>query len=145
MGNLKIQLKPNERIYLNGAVVRVDRKVTIELVNDVVFLLESHVMKEEGATTPLRQIYFIIQAMLMEPARKAMALRVYTELNAKFSRECRSNAMSDGLREVQRLVELERPFDALKFIRALLPVEEEEDAARAAAGGGRKVLRPALA
>jgi flagellar protein FlbT len=37
---LKISLKPNEKIYLNGAVIRVDRKVTLELLNDVQFLLE---------------------------------------------------------------------------------------------------------
>ncbi|TIP15060.1 MAG: flagellar biosynthesis repressor FlbT, partial [Mesorhizobium sp.] len=42
---LKISLKPNEKIYINGAVVRVDRKVTIELMNDVQFLLESHVIQ----------------------------------------------------------------------------------------------------
>ena len=38
---LKISLKPNEKIYLNGAVIRVDRKTTIELLNETQFLLES--------------------------------------------------------------------------------------------------------
>ena len=65
---LKISLKPNEKIYINGAVIRVDRKVTIELMNDVQFLLESHVMQADDASTPLRQLYFILQVMLMNPA-----------------------------------------------------------------------------
>ena len=30
---LKISLKPNEKIYLNGAVIRVDRKVTLDLTD----------------------------------------------------------------------------------------------------------------
>ena len=64
---LKISLKPNEKIYLNGAVVRVDRKVTLELLNDVHFLLESHVLQIDEASTPLRQLYFILQVMLMNP------------------------------------------------------------------------------
>ena len=53
---LKISLKPNEKIYLNGAVIRVDRKVTLELLNDVQFLLESHVLQIDEASTPLRQL-----------------------------------------------------------------------------------------
>ena len=65
---LKISLKPNEKIYINGAVIRVDRKVTIELMNDVQFLLESHVIQADQASTPLRQLYFILQVMLMNPA-----------------------------------------------------------------------------
>ena len=44
---LKISLKPNEKIYINGAVIKVDRKVTLELLNDVQFLLESHVLQLE--------------------------------------------------------------------------------------------------
>ena len=64
---LKISLKPNEKIYINGAVIRVDRKVSIELMNDVQFLLESHVIQAEEASTPLRQLYFILQVMLMNP------------------------------------------------------------------------------
>jgi flagellar protein FlbT len=58
---LKISLKPNEKIYINGAVVRVDRKVSIEFLNDVQFLLENHVLQPEDASTPLRQLYFIAQ------------------------------------------------------------------------------------
>jgi flagellar protein FlaF len=41
-------------------VLRADRKVSIEILNDATFLLEAHVMKVEDASTPLRQLYFII-------------------------------------------------------------------------------------
>ena len=64
---LKISLKPNEKIYINGAVLRVDRKVSIELLNDVQFLLENHVLQADEASTPLRQLYFILQVMLINP------------------------------------------------------------------------------
>ena len=66
---MNITLRAGERIYINGAVMRVDRKATIELMNDATFLLETHVMQAEDATTPLRQIYFVVQVMLMDPAR----------------------------------------------------------------------------
>ena len=64
---LRLSLRPNEKLYVNGAVIRVDRKVTVELLNDVQFLLEGHVLQAEDASTPLRQLYFILQVMLMNP------------------------------------------------------------------------------
>ena len=72
---LKISLKPNEKIYINGAVIRVDRKVTVELMNDVQFLLESHVIQADDASTPLKQLYFILQVMLMNPAGRGRGAR----------------------------------------------------------------------
>lgn len=62
---MKISLRAGERVYINGAVLRVDRKVSLELVNDVMFLLEGQVMQAADATTAMRQLYFIVQLMLM--------------------------------------------------------------------------------
>lgn len=56
----KITLKGGERIYINGAVLKMDRKVGVELLNEATFLLEQHILQPEGATTPLRQLYFMI-------------------------------------------------------------------------------------
>jgi flagellar protein FlbT len=74
---LKISLKPNEKIYLNGAVISVDRKVTIELLNDVQFLLQNHVLQPGEASTPLRQLYFMLQVMLMDPNGAAEARAMF--------------------------------------------------------------------
>ncbi len=68
---MHITLRANEKIFINGAVLKVDRKTSIELMNDAVFLLEAHVIHERDATTPLRQLYYIIQLMLMEPGERA--------------------------------------------------------------------------
>ena len=65
---MHISLRSGEKIYRNGAVVRVDRKVSIELLNDVTFLLEAHVMQPQDTNTPLRQLYFVVQTMLIDPA-----------------------------------------------------------------------------
>ncbi|MBV8593471.1 MAG: hypothetical protein JOZ27_04120, partial [Caulobacteraceae bacterium] len=70
---MNITLRAGERLYINGAVIRVDRKATIELLNDVTFLLENHVMQAKDATTLTRQIYFAVQVMLMDPAARATA------------------------------------------------------------------------
>ena len=65
--SMHLTLRAGERLFLNGAVLRTDRKVSLELLNDATFLLENHVLQVEDTTTPLRQLYFAAQAMLMDP------------------------------------------------------------------------------
>jgi flagellar protein FlbT len=120
---LKITLRAGERIFVNGGVLRVDRKVSIELLNDVIFLLEQHVMKPEETTTPLRQLYFMIQMMLMDPAlhlkARTMAKESVTNLLASFT----DPQIIAGLTETGALLDGDRPFEALKRVRSLLPLE----------------------
>ena len=70
---MNITLRAGERLFINGAVIRIDRKASIELLNEVTFLLENHVMQAEEATSPVRQIYFAVQIMLMDPTAVASA------------------------------------------------------------------------
>ena len=49
---MQISLKPGERLFLNGAVIRVDRRVTVELMNDVAFLWKA--MCSRSRTPPRR-------------------------------------------------------------------------------------------
>ena len=120
---LKITLKANEKIYINGAVIRADRKVSLEFLNEVQFLLEGHVLQPEDATTPLRQLYFIIQVILMNPGgatdaremlRKSMPL-----LLATFSDE----HVRASLKNIDRMVNEGDVFEALKALRGLFPRE----------------------
>jgi flagellar biosynthesis repressor protein FlbT len=134
---LKITLKGGEKIYVNGAVLKVDRKVGIELLNDVTFLLEQHILKPEETTTPLRQLYFMVQTMLIDPALHAKALEM-----AKVSLSNLLSSFSDvevltGLVEVVKLLEAEKTLSALKKIRALYPLEQAILARGVGADGGR--------
>jgi flagellar protein FlbT len=136
--SMQISLKAGERIYINGAVVRVDRKVSLELLNDVVFLLEAHVLQADQTTTPLRQLYFILQTMLMDPlnaeATKGLFLDALASTVASFSNE---TALA-GLQAVAQLVAGGRIFDALRTIRGLYAVEEA-----ILAGPGKRASRAA--
>lgn len=123
-GRLKIHLKANERIFVNGAVLKADRKVTIEFLNDVVFLLESHVLQKEQATTPLRQLYFVVQSMLMEPKTIQLAQQIYEHSHRLLLETFRDQDVLEALVEIRLLIERERPFEALKRIRSLFAVEE---------------------
>ena len=122
---MHISLRPGEKFYINGAVVRVDRKVSIELLNDATFLLEAHVMRVDEVTTPLRQLYFIVQIMLMNPADTPAAGQMFASALAGNRQSLDHGEIAKGLAHVERLVAENRKFEALKTIRALLPLEAE--------------------
>ena len=120
---LKISLRPNEKIYINGAVVRVDRKVTLELLNDVQFLLESHVLQAEDASTPLKQLYFIVQIMLINPQGASGALDLYRQSLPLLLASFDDSGITAALKHVDRLVSEGHVYEALKTIRSLYPLE----------------------
>jgi flagellar protein FlbT len=121
---MHITLRANEKIYINGAVLRADRKVSLELMNDAVFLLENHIMQEKDATTPLRQWYFIVQMMLMEGAERPANRDMFDRHGAAMASAYGDIAMLEGLARVAALVERRRYFEALKTIRSILPLED---------------------
>ncbi|RWC62037.1 flagellar biosynthesis repressor FlbT [Mesorhizobium sp.] len=120
---LKISLKPNEKIYINGAVIRVDRKVTIELMNDVQFLLESHVIQVDDASTPLKQLYFILQVMLMNPAGAAAARDMFRRSLPLLLASFEDTQICAALKQIDRMVGEDHIYEALKAIRTLYPLE----------------------
>lgn len=120
---LRISLKANEKIYINGAVVKVDRKTSIEFLNDVQFLLENHVMLPEKASTPLRQLYFIVQVMLMNPGDAGEARDMFRRSLPLFLACFRNEQILATLKHVDRLVAENHVYEALKMIRSLFPLE----------------------
>ncbi|GJD52843.1 flagellum biosynthesis repressor protein FlbT [Methylobacterium crusticola] len=120
---MRLSLRAGERVYINGAVLRVDRRVAVELLNDATFLLEGHVLQAAQATTPLRQLYFAAQTMLIEPGRAGPARALYDGIEAGILAATREGVLRDGLAAARGLVGAGRPFEALKLIRGLYPLE----------------------
>ncbi|MEH3119355.1 MAG: flagellar biosynthesis repressor FlbT [Methylorubrum populi] len=120
---MHLSLKAGERVFINGAVVRVDRKVSLELMNDATFLLEGHVLQAEDATTPLRQLYFAAQTLLIAPAQAGPARTLYGRIEEGILAATTEAAIREGLSAAHALVEAGRPFEALKIIRGLYPAE----------------------
>lgn len=122
---IQISLKPGERIFINGAVLRVDRKVTVELLNDVTFLLESHVLQAADATTPLRQLYFIAQTMLMDPANADSTRTLFEGTHRLMMSVVENEDILDGLKSAGGSIAAGKIFDALKTIRGLYGIEQD--------------------
>ncbi len=89
------------------------------------FLLEAQVMQASDATTALRQLYFIVQHMLMNPTDTARGRqRSIGSTIWRCCAVCENRQMLDGLAAIDDLVGANRYYEALKRIRALLPVEQ---------------------
>ena len=121
---LRISLKSGERIFINGAVLRVDRKVALEFLNDVTFLLENHVLQPEDATTPLRQLYFIAQMMLINPEGKDQSMALFRKSVSMLLNCFQNEQVLAELKRIDGMVASGRAFDALKPIRGLYPIDD---------------------
>jgi flagellar biosynthesis repressor protein FlbT len=120
---MQIHLKKGEKLYLNGAVIRAEQRCTIELMNNVTFLLETHIMQQEDARTPLQQLYFVVQTMLMEPENSGLTKELYWHQSACFAAAVSNADLISGIQAADSSVKNQRYFEALKAIRKLLPLE----------------------
>lgn len=120
-----IHLKRGEKLYVNGAVLRVDRRTSLEFLNDVTFLLENHVMQADEATTPVRQLYFVVQTMLMEPANAGMTAELYKHLSFRTRQAVGDDAVQAQIDIADRKVAEGRYFDALKHLRSCFTMEKK--------------------
>lgn len=122
---MNLSLRRGEKLYLNGAVIRVDRKVSLELLNDATFLLEQHVMQPEEATTPLKRLYFVIQTMLISPTDIDAPLAMCRHMLSAFKETSHDFAILEGLTRVAREIEKGKNFEALRIVRGLFNAEND--------------------
>ncbi len=120
-----IHLKRNERLFINGAVVRLDRRGTIELMNDAHFLLENHIMQPEDASTPLRQLYFVVQTMILDPLNAHLTQVLFQTQAAQITLHCCSKNYLQVIKAAGELVERQNFFEALKVLRKSFNIENE--------------------
>lgn len=120
---VKITLREGERIFLNQAVFRADRRTVLELLNDVPYLLEHQILQIEQTTTPLRQLYFVVQTMIIDPA-SSEARNIFNGMMLWMVETYSNKQILNGLAAIKAYVSADRPFDAIKILRTLLPVED---------------------
>lgn len=85
---LKLSLKPDEKIVINGTVIaNGDRRATLIVHNKASILREKDIMQEEEVNTPAKRIYFAVMLMYMEDKKvdiyhDEFALRMTEFMNA---------------------------------------------------------------
>jgi flagellar protein FlbT len=130
---MRFSLKAGERIFINGAVLTVSQKVTLSLLNEARFLLESHVLQVTEATTPMRQLYFVAQSILINPQDAEKVMGAFRKLYDSILLITADEPAREALRRAGDLVEADRIFEALKVIRTLFEPDERSVAPAAAA------------
>ena len=123
--SFKLAVQANQRVFINGAVLRFDRKVALEFLNNATFLLDTYVLQPEQVTSPLRQLYFVIQTMLMDPPNRNNTLSVYSQMLTSMLEAFENPRILHGLKEVDVSVQSERDYDALKLLRQMFELEAQ--------------------
>ena len=121
---MQITLRAGEEIFINGALLKVDRKVSIELVNNVTFLLGSHVLSPEEANTPLRQLYMSLQNFLIAPGNAVEGYRDCILMLHACQKTFSSQEIHIALNEVQECIKSCKWYQALKLLRKMFYLED---------------------
>ena len=121
----QVSLNAGERIFLNGAVLKVDRRVSVELLNDATFLVEREILQPHETTTPLRQLYFVLQTAVLDPENADSARRMFEVQHVSLLLAFSNEQVLGGLFDIKALVARGRLVDALERVRSLFAIEDE--------------------
>ena len=121
---LKLTLKPNEKIIINGAVITNGKsKTVLAIENEAIILRQKDILNEEQANTPAKRIYFCIQLAYLDREHERHYLQQARGLVTEFVDAVPSTEVVEILREVGASIEQRNFFKALKKMRKLLAYE----------------------
>jgi flagellar protein FlbT len=121
---LAINLRPNERLIVNGVVIQNSGTAAKLLIhNNAAVLREKDIITEEGASTPARRIYFAIQCRYLFPGKEAAYLPLIYQFIEEFETAAPSTAVLT--REIRQHVDDGALYQALKSAKQLIQREQE--------------------
>jgi flagellar biosynthesis repressor protein FlbT len=123
---LKLSLKPNEKIVLNGAVIQNgDRRSTLLLQNKASVLREKDIMQIEDADTPARRIYFPIMMMYLSGSDDAELYNEFALRMTEFMSAVRNTDILAECVATSREVMQGEYYKGLSRCRKLIDYENE--------------------
>ncbi|HMK67082.1 MAG TPA: flagellar biosynthesis repressor FlbT [Stellaceae bacterium] len=121
---LAINLKPNERLIVNGVVIQNSATAAKLLIhNTAAVLREKDIVTEEGANSPALRIYFAIQCRYLFPAKETAYLPLIHQFIEEF--EAAAPSTAELTREIRRHVDEGAFYQALKAAKQLIRREQE--------------------
>ena len=121
---LTINLKPHERLIVNGVVIENSGPAAKILIhNNAALLRERDIVTEEQANTPARRIYFAVQCQYLFPGKSEIFLPIIEKFLAEFEEAAPSTATLTA--EIRREVVEGQFYKALKSAKQLIVREQE--------------------
>jgi len=121
---LKISLKPNEKVFIGGAVVQNgDTPVELNILNDVPLLRGKDVLTEQEADSACKQVYLCVQLMYMDRNNLATYQRNYQRLIEEILAAV--PATVEYIAEINNDLACGRYYQAMKCARKLVKFEQE--------------------
>jgi flagellar biosynthesis repressor protein FlbT len=121
---LKITLKPNERMIIDGAVIANGSTVTdFVSENKVPVLRQSDILSEKDADSPCRRIYFAIQLMYVDRENQATHYANFWNLSQDLVKAAPS--MLGFIDQVSEHILSNRHYQALKLTKKMINYEQE--------------------
>lgn len=120
---LKIALKPNEKIVVNGAVIaNGDKSARLHFLNNARFLREKDIMQEEDAVRDEDYLYFLVQLIYIDE-EGADGYRLQLDYVVDKLKENNPDDVAK-IDEIISLVDDGKTYDALKQCRKVYPPEK---------------------
>jgi flagellar protein FlbT len=85
---------------------------------------ERHILKEEDANTPVRRLYFALQMLYIEPARKEDFLPMFERYAKDLQNAITIPEMKFAVDQIITSTHAEQYYEALKICRAMIETED---------------------
>jgi flagellar protein FlbT len=125
--SLKLTVKPNEKLIVNGAVLSngSPRAVTLTFHNKAQLLQQKGVLLPEDATTPLLRTYFALQCMYLDHDEMETHHKQFIAFSNELLAATRNVAIRSAITTAASHVSAGEFYRALSALRAALPVEKK--------------------
>lgn len=121
---LLIDLKPGEKVIINGAVIEnAGANTKLRIHNESNILRQKEILPNGDIATPAARVYFCLQCAYIFPEKRDHYLDLYRSYLAEYLAACPS--ASDIGTEINEAVASEHYYKALKASRKLLKHEAQ--------------------
>ena len=122
---LRLTLKPNERVLINGCVVRnADRRQVLVIESHADIIREADLLVQEEQRTPVKEVYFFIQTALLDPATREKLVPIIQKRLGKLV-PVFHDEMANHIFEAAAHVSSADFYKAMRTLRSLMAYEEK--------------------
>lgn len=124
---LKIQLKPKERVIINGAVIEghPDNRTEIVVMNNASVMRQKHILQESEADTPVKRLYFALQMLYIDEDARPVYEQSFSKYHKDLADTFSLEPIKISLGLIKEAVDAGKYYDAMKVCRDLIKVEAE--------------------